>query len=119
MKMIFKLTVGTVLGAGLMLGASLTLGVPAAQASETGLHIIHILKKEHGRVCMAEHTHYGSAGGRSRASAQAESVKSWAQLVALEYGTVWAHFSYASNKVVKCKSSSGIWSCDIEGRPCR
>ncbi len=113
MKISFKLTAAVILGAGLMLG------VPAAQASETGLHIIHILKKEHGRVCMAEHTHYGSAGGRSRASAQAESIKSWAQLVALEYGTVWAHYSQASNKVVKCKSSSGIWGCDVEGRPCR
>lgn len=113
MKNIFKTAAGVLFCVGIVFAA------PFAEASETGLARIHVLRRESGRVCMAEHTHYGNSFGRTKAHAQAEAVKSWAMLVAVEYGTVWAHFNRAGGKKLTCKQNQNNWTCETEGRPCK
>ncbi|MEI9900488.1 MAG: hypothetical protein WDN31_10600 [Hyphomicrobium sp.] len=43
----------------------------AAYADDTGFAYGHTLRKEGGRLCMADHYHSGSGSGRSKAAAQA------------------------------------------------
>jgi hypothetical protein len=89
-------------------------------ADQTGLASIHTLRHEGGRLCMADHFHYGSGGpSGSQAAAQREALRSWADFTALEYGSDWAHFGRAGSQRLKCRRSSSGWSCDAEGRPCR
>ncbi len=89
-------------------------------ADQTGLASIHALRHEGGRLCMADHFHYGSGGpSASQGSAQREALRSWADFTALEYGSDWAHFGRAGSQRVKCKRSSSGWYCDVEARPCR
>jgi hypothetical protein len=113
MKTVFKLAASAAVCAGLMLVA------PLAEASETGLDIIHVLRREHGHLCMADHIHYGNGGGGTKSIAQAEAVKSWAILVVVEYGTSWGHYSRAGNRAANCKKSAEAWECEVQGRPCK
>jgi hypothetical protein len=113
MKSTLKLCTGVIFCAGLMFAA------PLAEASETGLASIHALRHEHGRLCMAGHIHYGTSFGRSKSHAQAEAVKSWAMLVAVEYGTSWAHFGRAGARKLTCRKPGENWTCETEGRPCK
>jgi hypothetical protein len=89
-------------------------------ADQTGLASIHVLRREGGRLCMADHFHYGSSGAQlSRAAAQGAAVRSWAEFTDLEYGSDWAHFGRAASQRMKCSRSSSGWYCDAEARPCR
>jgi hypothetical protein len=93
---------------------------PAVVADDTGLASIHAMRREGGRLCMADHWHYGSSGvQRARASAQRAAIRSWQDFTALEYGSDWARFSRAGSRRVSCSPGSGGWNCDVEGRPCR
>ena len=94
--------------------------VPAASASDTGLAGIHELRREGGRLCMADHWHYGSSGSEaSKAAAQRTAIRNWQDFTDLEYGSSWARFSRAASRKLGCSHSGGGWSCDVEGRPCR
>jgi hypothetical protein len=107
---------------GLIVVAAATGGVcaPPAAADQTGLASIHTLRREGGRLCMADHFHYGSSGfQRSRGAAQQAAIRSWQDFTDLEYGSDWARFSRAASKGMKCSGGSGGWTCDASGRPCR
>jgi hypothetical protein len=95
-------------------------GVAPSQADDTGLASIHVLRREGGRLCMADHFHYGSSGAqRSQAAAQGAAIRSWAEFTDLEYGSDWAHYGRATSQRMKCSRSSAGWYCDAEARPCR
>lgn len=94
-------------------------GSTAALADDTGLASIHTLRKEHGRLCMADHFHMGSGEGRTKASARRAAIRSWADFTNLEYGTVWAHFSLARSKSMRYTKTAKGWSADVDARPCR
>ncbi len=92
---------------------------PAA-ASDTGLSVLHELRRERGRVCFLDHYHYGSSAGmRSQRAAKVSAMRSWQDFVDLEYGSDWARFSRAHSKSVKCERSNSGWSCQVEARPCK
>ena len=83
--------------AGLLLLAS----APAVLADDTGLAYSHDLRKERGRLCMADHWHSGSGEGRTKAAARAAAIRSWADFTNFEYGTAWAHFSRAASQTTR------------------
>jgi hypothetical protein len=89
-------------------------------AAVTGLAASHDLRREGGRLCFSDHSHYGSSMGQSNERlAQAAAVNAWAEFVDLEYGGAWAHFASASGKDMKCSQSSAGWGCELTARPCR
>ena len=99
--------------------AAAVLGAPS-WADQTGLATIHALRREGGRLCMADHFHYGSSSAQaSQAAAQREAIRSWAEFTDLEYGSDWAHYGRAASQRLKCKRGSSGWYCDAEARPCR
>ncbi len=109
-----------VLGLLVAVMATASFEVPASDASDTGLASIHTLRREGGRLCMADHFHYGSSGSQpSRAAAQRAAIRSWQDFTDLEYGSSWAGFGRAASRRMGCSHSSGGWTCDAEARPCR
>jgi hypothetical protein len=89
-------------------------------AAVTGLAASHNLRREGGRVCFADHYHYGSSLGQgSERAAQAIAIRSWADFVNLEYGSAWDSYGAASGKDLKCSQSSAGWGCELSARPCR
>jgi hypothetical protein len=104
----------------LAMGVIFCAGVVAAMADDTGLAVLHDLRREGGRTCFLDHYHYGnSAGMPSRRAAEIEAARSWADFVDLEYGSDWARYSRAHSKSVSCEQSAAGWSCQVEARPCR
>jgi hypothetical protein len=94
--------------------------IPSASADVTGLASMHKLRRERGRICMADHWHYGSSGShRSKRAARREAIRSWADFVDLEYGSSWARWSRARSRRVGCSRAGGGWSCNVEARPCK
>jgi hypothetical protein len=89
-------------------------------ADETGLAVLHDLRRESGRNCFLDHYHYGnSSGAPNRKAAEIEAVSSWSTFVDFEYGSDWARFSRAAAKSVKCEQTGGGWGCSVEARPCK
>ena len=92
--------------------------VPAAAVS--GLAASHDMRREGGRLCFADHAHYGSSSGMtSLAAAQKEAITSWASFVDFEYGSAWANYGKASGKDMKCSQAGGGFGCDLGARPCQ
>ena len=92
----------------------------AASAQDTGLSGLHEKVRVGGKVCFADHFHFGTSNGqRSRKLAEIEAIRSWEGFTAWEYGDAWGRFANAVSKGVKCSQSGGSWGCDIEARPCR
>jgi hypothetical protein len=93
---------------------------PAA-ADDNGLAgTIHDLRRESGKLCQADHWHYGNGVGATKKLAMADAVGSWQNFTALEYGSDWSRFQRAANRSVSCENSgNGSVNCSIEGRPCR
>jgi hypothetical protein len=109
-----------VLGLLVAVMATALIEVPASNADDTGVASIHALRHEGGRLCMSDHWHYGSSGSQpSRAGAQRAAVRSWQDFTDLEYGSDWARFGRAASRRMGCSHSSGGWTCDAEGRPCK
>jgi hypothetical protein len=103
----------------LVAAALAALAVPAL-ADETGLHVTHELRREGGRLCFADHWHYGSGSGPSKKVAQAQAISSWSSFVDLEYGSDWARFSRAAQKAINCSpAGGGAVDCQIDARPCK
>ncbi len=100
--------------------AATSMDVPASRADDTGFASMHTLRREGGRLCMADHWHYGSSGvQRSRSAAQRAAIRSWQDFTDLEYGSNWARYSRAASRRMSCSQASGGFTCDAEGRPCR
>ncbi len=89
-------------------------------AAVTGLAASHDLRREGGRICFADHYHYGSSLGQAnQRAAQSVAITSWSDFVDLEYGSAWSSYKAASSKDLKCSQSSAGWGCDLSARPCR
>jgi hypothetical protein len=100
--------------------AMTSIEVSSVSADETGLASMHALRRERGRLCMADHWHYGSSGTqRSKRAATRAAIRSWADFTDLEYGSNWARWGRAASRKVSCESSSGGYNCSVEARPCR
>lgn len=86
-----------------------------------GIHKLHI---ENGRLCMADHDHYGQTGAWPTLNkAKQVAVKSWSGFTRVEYGDAWADFSVAAAKKFDCNPVStnrgDAWSCNVQARPCK
>lgn len=89
-------------------------------ADQTGLAVVHEMRRERGRNCFLDHYHYGnSSGAPTRKAAEVEAISSWSSFVDLEYGSDWARYSRAASKSLKCEESVGKWGCSVEARPCK
>lgn len=96
--------------AGLVLGSASL----AARADDNGLAYMHDLR---GR-CFADHFHYGTGSGGSRAAAMRDAIGSWSSFTDFEYGSDWARWSRATSKQASCSRSGSGYSCEISARPC-
>jgi hypothetical protein len=106
--------------AALAVAALGLLGTAPALAGSTGLESIHVLQREGGRLCMADHFHYGAGhSDRSREAAQQQATRNWSSFVQLEYGSDWSSFGRAGSRDVSCSGASGNYSCTVSARPCR
>jgi hypothetical protein len=94
---------------------STVLGATSALADDTGFAYMHDLR---GR-CFADHFHYGSGTGRTKAAAMRDAIGSWTSFTALEYGSDWAKWGRAASKGASCSRDSSGYSCSISGRPCK
>lgn len=113
---------GLKIAIGLIAAASavVCVDVSAVWADDTGLASIHKLRRERGRICMADHWHYGSSGTHSnKRGAQRAAMRSWQDFTALEYGSDWARYHRAGSRKMKCSRAAAGWSCDVEARPCK
>jgi len=94
-------------------------GTPSS-ADQTGLASIHVLRREGGRLCMADHIHYGSSGAqRSQGAAQGAAIRSWAEFTDLEYGSDWARYGRAASQRMKCSRSLYSAMTRNPGENCR
>ncbi len=100
-------------------GVFLLVNVTAVLADDTGLAYAHTLRKEHGRLCMADHWHSGSGEGSSKGAARQAAIRSWADFTNFEYGTAWAHFSLAAAQQTRYTKAAKGWSAAVDARPCR
>jgi hypothetical protein len=100
-------------------GVIMLANVTAVFADDTGLAYSHTLRKERGKLCMADHWHSGSGEGRSKAAARTAAIRSWVGFTNFEYGTVWARFSRAASQTTRYTKAASGWSASVEARPCR
>ncbi len=89
-----------------------------------GVAGIHKLHMENGRLCMADHPHFGQTGvWPSLNMAKAKAAKSWADFTRLEYGAAWASFRVSAAKKFDCAQTDSArgpgWTCNVEARPCK
>jgi hypothetical protein len=90
-----------------------------ASADQTGLAAMHDMARVGGKMCMTDHTHYGSGQGANKAAAQKDAIGSWQSFTEFEYGSDWARFSKAVGKRISCSQSGSGVDCQVEARPCR
>ncbi len=90
-----------------------------ALADETGFASSHTLRKEGGKLCMADHFHSGMGDGATKPAARIAAAKAWADFVDFEYGSDWARFGRAASVSVKYTKAETGWTATIEARPCR
>jgi hypothetical protein len=101
--------------------------VPAKRAAQqialpapTGLAASHSMSIENGRMCFADHYHYGSSDSQPTVRmAQMAAAKSWADFVDFEYGSTWTNFAKSASREFKCNQNSTGFTCDVSARPCR
>lgn len=96
----------------------------AARSTDHGLAGMHKLHIEKGRLCMADHDHFGQTGAwPTLAEARAKAVKSWVGFTRLEYGDAWSDFRVAVAAKFDCARTSMVrgegWSCTVKARPCK
>ena len=72
-----------------------------------------------GKVCMNGHFHFGSGPGSSKRAATKAAIRSWAGFTSFEYGSAWANFRIAKNRVVSCDYEDGEHRCSARAIPCR
>jgi hypothetical protein len=99
--------------------AAVSVSWAPARADDSGLASSHTLRKEGGKLCMADHYHAGSGDGLTKPAARVEAAKSWASFVDFEYGSDWARFGRAASVSVKYTKAEKGWTATIEARPCK
>jgi hypothetical protein len=99
--------------------AALALTAGGALSDETGFADSHEQRREGGRLCLSDHAHSGYGEGKTKSSASAAAIKSWAEFTAFEYGTSWARYTLAAGKSTKFTKEAKGWSANIEARPCK
>jgi len=112
----------------LLLAAATVLAVSTAPAlakakkgpSLTGIDQIHSQARVGGKVCFADHEHYGDAESASRRGAENAARRKWAVFTADEYGSAWGRYEAAVARKMACKPAAGSrWYCETTARPCR
>jgi hypothetical protein len=103
----------------LVIATAAVIASTAAYADDTGFAYSHTLRKEGGRLCMADHYHSGSGSGRTKPAALAAAARSWADFTNFEYGSAWARWSVAKAKSTRYTKEASGWSADVDARPCR
>ncbi len=100
-------------------GILILFAAPAA-ADSSGLAGMHDWRKEGGKTCFTDHWHYGNGDGmKTKQAAINAAIVSWQNFTDVEYGSDWAVFKQAASKSVGCTTSTGVWNCQVEARPCR
>ena len=90
-----------------------------AAVTVTGLASMHTLTRARGRLCMADHYHFGDGRSqKSKAAALLAAKRDWISFVHAEYGATWSKYAVARSKGGKCTSNNGHYSCSISARPC-
>lgn len=85
----------------------------------TGLAAMHTLRRSRGRLCMADHYHFGDGSSRrSKSQALVAARADWVSFVNAEYGSSWSRYSLARSKGGKCTRTNGRYNCSISARPC-
>ncbi|MEQ1716805.1 MAG: hypothetical protein ABL907_12600 [Hyphomicrobium sp.] len=90
-----------------------------ANADDSGLATSHTLRKEGGKLCMADHFHSGSGDGLTKPAARVQAAKSWSSFVDFEYGSDWARSGRAAGVTFKYTKAEKGWTATMEGRPCK
>jgi hypothetical protein len=88
--------------------------VAPAFADDSGLAYSHDMR---GR-CFADHFHYGSGSGATKAAAMRDAIGSWQGFTDFEYGSDWARWGRAASKGASCTGSKGSFDCQVSARPC-
>ena len=99
---------------------AITVGtISFANADDTGLAgSLHELKKERGKLCMANHYHTGlREGQKSKRQATKFAIQKWEEFTSWEYGSDWGKFRNARSKGQRCTKSGKTWACSIRARP--
>ena len=91
----------------------------SVRADDTGFASSHTLRKEGGRLCMADHAHTGSGTAATKPGAQAAAIRAWADFTNLEYGSDWARYGRAAGHVVRYTKEEKGWTATVDARPCK
>ncbi|MCH9807306.1 MAG: hypothetical protein K0U74_06220 [Alphaproteobacteria bacterium] len=103
----------------LAMAASFFTFTTPAFADDTGMAGIHSWKKVGRKTCLDGHTHVGnSSGQRTKKVALKAAIKDWQEFTAFEYGTDWAYFKRAHDRMKACSRDTTGWGCSIEATPC-
>lgn len=113
------MTTKPILAMAAFVGVLVSFVLPAS-ADSSGLAGMHDWRKEGGKTCFTDHWHYGNGDGlKTKKAAIDAAIVSWQSFTDLEYGSDWAVFKNAASKSVGCTTSTGVWNCQVEARPCR
>ncbi len=90
-----------------------------ASADQTGLAAMHDMARVGGKMCMTDHTHYGSGQGANKAAAQKDAIGSWqSSRNSSTAATGHASARPSASASAALQSGSGV-DCQVEARPCR
>ncbi len=95
------------------------IGSIAALADDTGFASSHTLRKEGGKLCMADHAHTGSGTASTKPAARVAAVRAWADFTNQEYGSDWARFGRAAGHVTRYTKEEKGWTATVDARPCK
>ena len=95
------------------------MGALAVIADDTGFASSHTLRKEGGRLCMADHAHTGSGTAATKPAAMAAAIRAWADFTNQEYGSDWARYGRAAGHVVRYTKEEKGWTATVDARPCK
>ncbi len=90
-----------------------------ARADETGMASQNDLRKEGGRLCMADHAHTGSGTGKTKDAARRAANQTWYEYTAWEYGSDWARLGKAAGVKIRYTKEAVGWTATIDARPCK
>ncbi len=97
----------------------LPMGALVVIADDTGFASSHTLRKEGGRLCMADHAHTGSGTAASKDAAKAAAIRAWADFTNQEYGSDWARFGRAAGAATRYTKEEKGWTATVDARPCK
>jgi hypothetical protein len=95
------------------------LGGFSVHADDTGFASSHTLRKEGGKLCMADHAHSGSGTAATKPAAKVAAIRAWAEFTSFEYGSDWARYSRAAGHVVRYTKEEKGWTATVDARPCK